>query len=68
MVIYFHEAVTKSSDGLPKIPSDVLLLMGMSSAVYLTGKDIGTKASAPQDGPPNPPAPGAGAPAGKAGQ
>jgi hypothetical protein len=39
LVLYFHEAVQRrfeGRDGLPTVSADMLLLMGLSSAVYLT--------------------------------
>jgi len=40
MITYFYRAVTYAGDGLPPIPSELLLVMGISSAVYLTSKQI----------------------------
>jgi hypothetical protein len=41
LTTYFHRAVTDQSDQLPSIPPDLLLVMGISGAVYLTSKQIG---------------------------
>ena len=43
MTTYFHRAVTHQGEGLPSIPADLLLVMGISSAVYLTSKQMGVQ-------------------------
>lgn len=43
MVIYFHKAVSDGHGELPAMPSDLLLVMGISGAVYLAGKDLATR-------------------------
>ena len=40
LVTYFHEAVTDSQPGLPTIPSELILVMGISGATYLASKQI----------------------------
>jgi hypothetical protein len=43
LVIYFHEAVRRKLDGLeglPEVPPDLLLVMGISGALYLTSRQM----------------------------
>jgi hypothetical protein len=40
LVTYFHEAVTDNRPGLPTIPSELILVMGISGATYLASKQI----------------------------
>jgi hypothetical protein len=46
LVTYFHEAVTDGVPGLPTIPAELLLVMGISGATYIASKQI----SKPGDG------------------
>ncbi len=43
MVIYFHKAVSDGHGELPTLPSELLLVMGISGAVYLAGKELATR-------------------------
>lgn len=43
MVIYFHKAVSDGHGELPVMPPELLLVMGISGAVYLAGKDLATR-------------------------
>jgi hypothetical protein len=43
MVIYFHKAVIDGHGTLPSMPSELLLVMGISGAVYLASKDIAAR-------------------------
>lgn len=43
LVTYFHEAVTNKQPGLPTIPSELILVMGISGATYLASKQMSTK-------------------------
>ena len=43
MVIYFHKAVADGNSALPALPSELLLVMGISGAVYLASKDIAAR-------------------------
>lgn len=40
MTVYFHEAITYAGEGLPRLPSELLMVMGISSAVYLASKQM----------------------------
>lgn len=41
ITLYFHQAVTRGPDeGLPAIPPELLLVMGISSSVYLASKNM----------------------------
>jgi hypothetical protein len=42
MCIYFHQAVVNGKDELPPVPPTLLMVMGISSAVYLTSKQMGS--------------------------
>jgi hypothetical protein len=43
MIVYFHKAVLDGHGELPTIPSELLLVMGISGAVYLAGKELATR-------------------------
>ena len=43
MVVYFHKAVLDGHGDLPAMPSELLLVMGISGAVYLAGKELSTR-------------------------
>lgn len=43
MVVYFHKAVLDGHGELPTMPSELLLVMGISGAVYLAGKELATR-------------------------
>lgn len=47
MTIYFHRVVKDGSNGLPAIPPELLMVMGISGATYLISKGI--SASAPTE-------------------
>jgi hypothetical protein len=52
LVTYFHEAVTDDEPGLPSIPPELLLVMGISGTMYLASKQISAnkaEAEAKQD-------------------
>lgn len=51
MTVYFHRVVTNKTGELPTIPPELLMVMGISGAVYLVSKEI----SKPKI--PSPPAP-----------
>jgi hypothetical protein len=54
ITLYLHEAVTRGPDeGLPEMPSELLLVMGISGSVYLASKHMGNRPP-----PPPPPPPG----------
>lgn len=40
LTTYFYQAVSHRGEGLPAVPSDLLMVMGISSAVYLTSKNM----------------------------
>lgn len=47
MIVYFHEAVSREpGSGLPTIPPELLTVMGISGAVYLTSKQMDRKKGA----------------------
>jgi hypothetical protein len=53
---YFYKVASRPSDGLPSIPAELLLVMGISGAVYLAGKQTSVTANPPANPPPgNPP-------------
>jgi hypothetical protein len=43
MAVYFHKAVLEGHGELPVMPSELLLVMGISGAVYLAGKELSTR-------------------------
>jgi hypothetical protein len=43
MVVWFHKAVLDGHGELPAMPSELLLVMGISGAVYLAGKELATR-------------------------
>jgi hypothetical protein len=43
MIIYFHRVVTNQTGELPTIPAELLMVMGISGAVYLTSKQMGAR-------------------------
>jgi len=40
LVTYFHAAVTTDQPGLPTIPAELILVMGISGATYLASKQL----------------------------
>ncbi len=50
MVVYFHRVVADPENRLPTIPPEFLMLMGISSAVYLTSKRMDNRAQAERAG------------------
>jgi hypothetical protein len=44
MIVYFHRVVTNETGELPAIPPELLMVMGISGAVYLTSKEMGNRA------------------------
>jgi hypothetical protein len=48
--IYFHRVVRDQSDGLPSIPPELLMVMGISSAVYLASKGISASKTKADEG------------------
>jgi hypothetical protein len=55
MIVYFHQAVSNQQSTLPSLPPELLMVMGISGAVYLASKGISTAKAAK---PPEPPEPG----------
>ncbi len=47
MTVFFHSAATHPGEGIPTIPPEILLLMGISGAVYLAGKHLSVQNAAP---------------------
>jgi hypothetical protein len=45
MTIYFHRVVKDTTNSLPAIPPELLMLMGISGATYLVSKSISASAS-----------------------
>ncbi|HET9233942.1 MAG TPA: hypothetical protein VFP10_07375 [Candidatus Eisenbacteria bacterium] len=45
MIVFFHRVVKNGSENLPTIPVELLMVMGISSAVYLTSKEMNRKAA-----------------------
>lgn len=43
LTTYFYQAVSNRAEGLPTVPPDLLMVMGISSAVYLTSKNMSAK-------------------------
>jgi hypothetical protein len=43
MTVYFHAAVTKPGRDIPTLPPEMLLVMGISAAVYLAGKEANVR-------------------------
>lgn len=44
MIVYFHRVVSSKTGELPTIPPELLMVMGISGAVYLTSKEMGNRA------------------------
>lgn len=58
LIVYFHKAVTEEGPNLPDLNSNLILVMGISGAVYLASKKTATTAEAPSNKTPAaPPAP-----------
>lgn len=47
MIVFFHAAATHPGEGIPTIPPEILLVMGISGAVYLAGKHLSVQNAAP---------------------
>jgi hypothetical protein len=56
MCVFFHAAV-KAGGAIPTIPPELLLVMGISGAVYLAGKEVNVRGSDSGQARPPPPAP-----------
>ena len=48
MTIYFHRVVKDENNGLPTIPPELLMVMGISGATYLVSKSISSSAAKPK--------------------
>lgn len=47
MTVYFHRVVKDKENGLPTLPAELLMVMGISSAVYLASKGMTTSRTQP---------------------